>query len=712
MNSTETLEVEKTIATIKRIVFYNQESGYTVAAAENGVGDFTVLCHLPFKLVTDTEVCIEGQWVTHQKYGRQLQASSLTVKEPTTEEGIIEYLSSGIINGIGPSIAERIVKKYGDEALQIIDENPEMLLAINGIGKKTLDKISKSWIEKREGATVVAEITFQFSISVSYASKIYKHYGKNSVSVIKDNPYKLTEIWGIGFKKADEVAKKLNFIDDYPPRVEAGVIYVLNEALTKGHCYLPYTELKEQAIKILSVSEDAIENALNFLQYNKKIAVVPIDTDSEPEPAIYLYHTYQCENYVSNKIANMATRSRVVDIDMQIGFLNQINFTHEQIEAVNTSLTSHIAIITGSAGTGKTTTLKKIIRCIDKTNMTYALCAPTGRAAERISEITGRNASTIHRLLKYKRNGEYERNEINPLPYDYIIVDEASMIDIYLMHNLLKATKETSSLILIGDSEQLPPVGPGSVFKDIIQSNACKVVRLSLIQRQAAESPIIRIASDIIVGKNPYVPNKNNAYIFSIDDPQSIAEKVCEIATIKIRERFGIGFKDVQVLSPMKRGHAGVDNLNLMLQAKVQNSNGPLLKGFMLNDKVMQIKNNYEKDVFNGDIGYVNDINYDENCLTVDFEGHYVDYNINELDEIKLAYCCTVHKYQGSESRCVVIALHSQHYPMLKRNLIYTAVTRAKEMLVIVGQKKAIAIAVKNASENTRYTGICRLLSG
>jgi exodeoxyribonuclease V alpha subunit len=711
-------------ATVNRVIFHNKENGYTVISAKNGKGELTIVCYLPFTPDNNCEIQVEGEWIDNQKYGRQLKAKHLTVKEPTTEEGIIEYLSSGVISGIGPSLSSRIVATFGLKTLETLDKNPEKLLEINGVGQKTLNRISKSWAEKRESANVVANLTASFGLSVAYATKIYKHYGNNAISIIKENPYRIAEdVWGIGFKKADEVAMSIGFKDDHPYRVESGILYILNESMNTGHCYLPSEILKNKAIEMLKVNRGSVEKAIVVLQAKNNVTAASITR--EGDTAYYLSYVYNCEAYISKRIKELAsipacepnsTDGYIKGIQLKKSLLEWERglkqLTDEQLDAAKTAMSQRISVITGSAGTGKTTTLKAIIQVIEANEMTYALCAPTGKAAQRISEVTGKEAKTIHRLLEYQRSGHYNRNETNPLSYDYVIVDEASMVDLFLMHALLKAIKSTTRIVFIGDPNQLPPVGAGNVLKDIINSEVCAVKKLSVIKRQTNGSHVISVANSINDGIFPHIPNSGNVFFFQIENPDDIANKIVDLAINRIPEKFGIKFQDIQVLSPMKKGAIGTENLNKVIQNAVQKGQVVSVKGFMLYDRVMQVKNNYDKGVFNGDIGYIAHIDADENTVLVNYDtGESVEYAAGEADELKLAYCCTVHKFQGSESKCIIIPIHTQHYPMLKRDLLYTAVTRTQELLVVVGTKKAIAIGVKNNNNKERLTGLWSLLS-
>lgn len=684
------------VATVQRTIYHNQENGYTVLSVKEKDKTFTTICNLPFTPDKGQKIRIEGEWITDAKYGQQLKATKIELNDPTTESGIKEYLSSGIIAGIGPATAERIVGMFGSKTLATLDQCPTELLKVKGIGDKTLGKIAESWKEKREGARVITELC-ELGLSVTYATKVYKKYGSTAPGAVKENPYRLAEdIWGIGFKKADEVAKSIGFEKNHPFRIKSGLIYLLKEAQNEGHCYVPMQEIVDKRAAMLEVEKKELLNSLEELGEEKKIV--------NEEGKVYLPAAFQAEKYIEEKLKSILQGSyRGIDLEIEKSVDENI-LTEEQIRATGIATTRKLSVITGSAGTGKTTTLRAIINCLEKNNISFRLCAPTGKAAKRISEVTGREAKTIHRLLEVEQTGKFRRNEENPLDAEVIVMDEASMIDVFLMSNILKAIQSNKTLILIGDQNQLPPVGAGNVFKDIIDSGICPVIRLTKIQRQKQTSEIIEVANNIKNGDMPYISNKRDCYFFTIQSPESIATKITKLVTQSIKEKFGFKEEEIQILSPMKRGPIGTDALNKVLQEKLRE--GECHKGFKLNDKVMQIRNNYKKGVFNGDIGYIRKIDKEENKITVGFEEKEVEYGQDEFNELILAYCCTVHKYQGSEAKCVIIPIHTQHYMMLKRNLIYTAVTRAKRLLVIIGTNKAMKIGLSNNSEQVRYTGL------
>ena len=690
-------------AEIERIVFHNPDNGYTVlsvkTAEEPGL---KVTCTVPFTLTEGQKIEIEGEVDTHSKYGKQFKASSVYIVEPSTAAAVKAYLASGIIKSIGPATAERIVAMFGDKSLEVIDLKPEMLLQVSGIGKKTLEKIAASWIEKREGAKIVAELC-RVGLSFAYATRVYKKYGNNAPQVIQENPYRLAdEVIGIGFKKADEIALKIGFDRNHMFRVESGVIYALKHSLGEGHCFLPGADMAKKAQEILDVPADRIDNALEILLYKEKM----VSTGVNGTKAFYLSSAYNAERYIEKKLTYLLGNK--TETKPCKALIQKFSLADEQGAAVETAMSSGVTIITGPAGSGKTTTLQAIIACLKENNLKYFLCAPTGKAAQRITEVTGEEASTIHRLIGYCPEVGFRRDEANPLECNYLICDEASMIDIFLFADLLRAVPDKGQLILIGDSFQLPPVGAGLAFRDIIKSGICPVAELKTIHRQKGGSSIVDVANDIKNGKFPHITNdkKGETFFFTLKEQGDIALKIVELATKKIPETFGIPFEEIQIIAPMKKGEIGTVILNQLIQKAVQQEDAPSLKGFIKGDKVMQTVNNYEKNVFNGETGRVESIDMEEQIITVNYDIGLIPYEFTELDEIMLAYAVTCHKYQGSQSRAVLLPLHNSQYIMLRKDLLYTAVTRGEELVVIVGSKQALAIAVKNNKEQKRNTSL------
>lgn len=688
-------------ATVERTLFHNRENGYIVLSLVKDGTYFTATGVCGYTLDKGEEVDIEGAWIDDPKHGKQFKTNKLTIREPSTTAGVLAYLSSGIIPHIGPVTAEKIVKKFGERALQILDEDPDRLLEVPGIGKKTLEKINASWNAKRADAKTMTTLC-SMGLSISQASKALKEYGYDAVKTIRDNPYALADdIWGIGFKRADDIALKNGFANDSPFRIQAGITYASKEAQTEGHCHIAVDALLAAAKKLLDVPEASIRLSVSELLEAKKL----IEATVRGRQVLYLPVTYRTERAIEKKLAELTRQAlRGVDFEPE-GAADSAVLTAEQIDASITALTHRLSIITGSAGTGKTTTLKAILYSLGKNGLTYCLCAPTGKAAKRMTEVTGKEAKTIHRLLEVDKFGKFKRNDEEPLDSDFVIVDEATMVDVFLMNHLIKALPLSATLILIGDANQLPPVGAGNVFKDIIHSGICPVRRLTKIQRQKETSNIISIANQIKDGVVPYIDNQRDVFFFKEDRPTALAAKIVELVTEKIPKKFGIKFDDIQAISPMKKGDFGTHALNKLIQEKILKGKTNTIKQFKAGDRVMQLKNNYDKDIYNGDVGRIKAINHEEQKIIVAFDKD-VEYDLPESDELGLAYAVTCHKYQGSEAQCIVMPVHAQQYMMLRRDLLYTAATRAKQILVIVGTYQALAMAVKNNQEQTRNTGL------
>lgn len=696
---------------VKSVIFRNEENGYTVLSFEDKGAVSTAVGNIPFKVGKGQELEVKGQWTTHPKYGSQLKITGIQPVEPVTEDAIKAYLSSGIIPGIGPATAGKIVMEFGEDSLKVLDDDPSLLLKIKGISDKKLRKISAAWKENRGSARVMADLC-ALGISAAYAARIYRLYGDSAAAAVKENPYKLAdEVWGIGFLKADEIAAAMGFEKNHPHRVASGILYVIKEAMKNGHCYLPEPDLRKESLKLLDVEEGFFSEGVSELIESKKLISVPSGFFSGLR-LFYLPAVYHAERYVEKRIGDLARR----DVSGRISVrppasVKGIELTFDQRDAAAVAVSSGMCIITGAAGTGKTTVIMAAIECLERNNLRYKLCAPTGKAAKRISEVAGREAKTIHRLLEVDRSGEFKVNDKNPLDADCVIVDEFSMVDVFLAMSLLKAVPGTCSLILVGDANQLPPVGPGNVFRDIISSEACLVMKLEKIQRQQEGSGIIRVADEIRRGIVPSISNNASPGVFLLkaEDVKDASRIIVDAVMKAVPEKLGIKPEDIQVLSPMKKGDIGTDNINRLLQNALIPGPAAEVRGFRLNDKVMQIRNNYGKDVFNGDIGRVAEMDAEDDSLTVVFDGRAVEYEGVEIDEeLMLSYCCTVHKYQGSEARCVIMPVHTSHYIMLRRDILYTGATRAKDCLIIVGSGKAVAIGTKNNAEQKRNTGLFR----
>ena len=703
---------DRVTAVVERTVYHNKENGFTVLSVKRGDDYFSITGRLHAALDQGQEIEAEGEWVTDRRYGRQLKATKIETKDPTTQAGIIAYLASGIISGIGPSMAERIAASFGAETLSIFDDDPQRLLTIKGIGGKTFERIMASWREKREGAKITSKIC-DMGLSITYAVRIYKKYGKDALDVIRGNPYQLSEdIPGIGFKKADEIASTIGFDKTHPARLRAGVLFALREAQHQGgHCYLPKDELKKHAMGMLGVNGQFIEDTIQTLDAGQSLKVV-MDTDFME--ICYLPYVYNAERYVGGKLREMAAapdRKLAHPLDNKV---DDNILTPEQFAAAEIALKKRLSVLTGAAGTGKTTTLRAIINCLERNGLSFRLCSPTGKASKRMHEVTGHPASTIHRLLGYDPFGNFIHDENNPILADYIIVDEATMTDLVLMNHFLKALQDGASLILIGDVHQLPAVGLGMPFASLIKSGICPVTELKKIQRQKEGSSVVRVANEIKNGIAPKLEEyKEGREVFFFeksekDTPEAIIEKVVEIALKKIPRKFGIAFEEIQILAPMNKGAVGNIKLNATIQKAIHPDGTPSLKGLFLNDRIIQTINNYEKGesgIFNGEIGFIKEVHLDERYIIVDFDGQIIRYEYAELEQLMPAYSLSVHKFQGSEARAVIVVISKKHHlPMMARDLVYTAVTRTRELLIVVGSKEAIALGVNTDKKTHRYT--------
>ncbi len=726
--------MESLKGTVERITYYNDENGYTVlrmkpeqlrfGAARDGT--VTVVGTLP-ELQPGESVSFEGDWVTDSRYGKQFRAESVRQTVPATVEGMRRYLGSGLIKGIGPKTAEKIVDHFGLDTIDMLDRDPDRLLEVPDIGPKRTNMIKGAWAEQQAVKEVMLFLQGH-KMSTGLAIKIYKQYGDDAIAMVQENPYRLArDIWGIGFLTADKIARDMGLPADSPHRMAAGVVYALNEATNDGHVFVPRHELIVQAAELLRLegAADGIEAAIDRLHGagDVQIDYLPSGDQTVEIEAVYLPPLYYAEVGSVKRLRQMldAPDSRLPDLQhVHWGpFLaslmgeSRVRLTDQQTSAVQQALTSKVSILTGGPGTGKTTTLRTVIAGLLTTKHSFLLCSPTGRAAKRLSEATGQPAQTIHRLLGYSPADGFTQNEENPLNTDMVIVDEASMIDLSLFYNLLKAIAPNTHLLLVGDVDQLPSVGAGDVLRDVIRSGVVPVTRLEAIFRQEGGSMIIRNAHRINQGQQPDTRNESDDFFFfGADEPEAAAELVVDIVQNRLPARFDVDpLDDVQVLVPMYRGRAGVDALNQSLQEKL---NPPgrraerRLMGrlFRVGDKVMQTRNNYDKEVYNGDIGRVYSFDFEEQSMMVRIDGRTVPYDFSECDELVHAYAISVHKSQGSEYPVVVMPLLTQHYMMLQRNLLYTAITRARQKVVLVGTRKAIAIAVRNDKIAQRYSGL------
>ncbi len=732
------MELQRLQGVVERLT-YVTEDGYTVLRLKApGHADLvTVVGHLP-DLSPGESLKLEGRWVRHAQYGRQFQAERCEQVLPATVEGLRRYLGSGLIKGVGPVTAARIVKRFGLDTLRVLEEEPQRLREALGVGPKRAQLIARAW-EDQKAIKEVMLFLQSHGVTTGLAVKIYKTYGDEALEIVQRDPYRLArDIWGVGFKTADKVASDLGLPRDAPGRVQAGVVYTLSQLADDGHVYAPEEQLLNEASQLLQIQPELVSQAVEALAAEEEVkretlvyppaqdppAGVGEDQAVREERAVYLTPFYYGEVGVSNRMRGLAetptTRlyrfRQVRDWDLfldQLARRDGIRLSDQQRAAVRTALTHKVTVLTGGPGTGKTTTMRTVIAALERMGSSYALASPTGRAAKRLSEATGRPAKTVHRLLGYKPAEGFGFNDENPLPVDMLVVDEASMLDLLLTNHLLKALDPAAHLLLVGDVDQLPSVGAGDVLRDVIASGGIAVVRLETIFRQAEGSYIIHNSHRINQGQFPIVNKGNDFFLFTQDDPERAAALVVDIVGNRIPDKFGLDpLDDVQVLSPMHRGAVGVANLNHLLQNALNppapNKLERRLGGrtLRIGDKLMQIRNNYDKETYNGDIGRLVAIDLENQTFTVQIDDRPIRYDWTEADEIVHAYAISVHKSQGSEFPAVVVPILTQHYLMLQRNLLYTAVTRAKRLAVLVGQRRAIGIAVRNNRVAQRYSGL------
>ena len=708
---------------VDRVTFHNSESGFCVLRVKaRGQRDpITVIGHAAM-ISAGEFVQASGGWINDRTHGVQFRAAFLKATAPTTIEGIEKYLGSGMIRGIGPVYAKKLVRAFGDAVFEVIAQEPGRLREVTGIGPKRAERIIAGWAEQR----IIREIMLFLhsnGVGTSRAVRIYKTYGADAVQLISENPYRLArDIRGIGFRTADQIAAKLGIEKTALIRVRAGVSFALAEAMDDGHCGLPHEDLLALTRELLEVPAELVETALGLELRDGTV----IGDDVESRPCIFLAALYRAEREIAAKLKALKAGKPPwpsIDAGKAIPWVERrtkLALAESQIEAVRIALASKMLVITGGPGVGKTTLVNSILKILLAKTVTIALCAPTGRAAKRLSESTGIEAKTIHRLLETDpRTGQFRRDENNPLDCDLLVVDETSMVDVPLMRALLRALPDRAALLLVGDVDQLPSVGPGQVLADIIASGAVPVIRLTEVFRQAAESRIIVNAHRINQGLMPDLARAESGdfYFVNAADPEEGVRKVLAVVRERIPKRFGLdSIRDVQVLCPMNRGGLGARSLNIELQKALnppgENRIDRFGWTFCPGDKVMQVENDYDKDVYNGDLGVVSRIATEEGELVADFDGRKITYGFGELDELVLAYATTIHKSQGSEYPAVVIPLTTQHYPMLQRNLVYTGVTRGKRLVVLVGQRKALAIAVKGARKRRRWSKLREWLSG
>ena len=732
---------------VERITYQNSDNGYSVIKCRaKGYQDLvTVVGSMP-DVHVGSVLYLGGSWKIDARYGRQFSMETFEETLPATVYGIEKYLGSGLVKGIGPAFAGRIVRQFGADTLNIIEDDPDRLLDVPGIGRVRVERIKKSWQEQKEIKNIMLFLQ-SHDVSTSHATKIFKTYGNESIQVVQENPYRLAEdIWGIGFKTADTIAEKMGFGKEKYARLRSGILYTLNRLSENGHCYATRNMLLKAGTELLDVEESILSMTLDEMMRAEDVITELIPEKEETaekkddagendapaestDRAIYLPPFYFSEAGTAKRLSAISRGEGRLHINtdglaQRISRRTGMQYDEIQMQAILQAAGSKVLILTGGPGTGKTTTTLGIITAFREAGARILLAAPTGRAAKRLSEATGMEAKTIHRLLEVKPPEGYQKNEENPLEGDVLILDECSMIDILLMYNLLKAVPDTMTLIMVGDTDQLPSVGPGNVLRDIIDSGCFPVVRLTRIFRQAQKSRIIMNAHRINEGRMPDISNGRNSDFFFMDmekqalkkglDPENstvlseeAAQTITELVSENLPKYYKVPSAEIQVLAPMQRGTVGAANLNQMLQEKLNPEGQGLRRGgflFKTNDKVMQIRNNYDKEVFNGDIGTVSSVSMEDRELAVTFDDRTVTYDVSELDELVLAYAATIHKSQGSEYPIVVMPVLMSHFVMLQRNLVYTGITRAKKILVLVGTKKALGYAVRNVTVTDRNT--------
>lgn len=740
--------MQKIRCVVERITYQNPENGYSVLKCR--VKDYSDLVPVVGNMIdanVGSVLIVEGSWKVDARYGRQFAAENWEETLPATVYGMEKYLGSGLIKGVGPKYAKKIVQRFGTDTFDVIENNVEFLIEIEGIGRKRIRMIAESWERQKEVKNIMVFLQ-DHQVSTSYAAKIYKQYGNGSIAVMKENPYQLADdIWGIGFKTADQIAVKLGFGKESYVRLRSGLMYTLSELSNEGHVFAEKQQLIEKASELLEASPETVVMTMDEMLKQEELIleknIVRIDENGNQILPIYLPPFYFAEVGVAGKLKRLASSpagdrlyTRLMEarkstgneaLSVDVGAVQAktgMEYDEIQADAIRRAATAKVMVLTGGPGTGKTTTTHGIISAYKAYGLRILLAAPTGRAAKRMTEATGLEAKTIHRLLECKPPEGYQKNEENPLEGDVLIVDECSMIDIILMNSLLKAIPPTMRLIMVGDIDQLPSVGAGNVLRDMIDSDAFPVVRLTRIFRQAQTSRIVMNAHRINEGKMPDISNGKESDFFFVEneDAEAAVPQIVQLVKEKLPKYYQVEASQIQVLTPMQRGVVGATNLNLSLQEALNPPEHTIfMKGrgravmpkeclrrsgyaFRADDKVMQIKNNYDKEVFNGDIGMIESVNETDRTLTVRFEGRSIEYDVTELDELVHAYATTIHKAQGSEYPIVVMPVMMNHYIMLQRNLIYTGITRAKKVLVIVGTKKALAYAVRNVTVTKRNT--------
>ncbi|GAA3991536.1 ATP-dependent RecD-like DNA helicase [Thermobifida alba] len=715
---------------LERITYVNEETGYTVARIDTGRGaDLVTVVGALLGAHPGESLRMEGRWTSHPQYGRQFQVENYTTVLPATVQGIRRYLGSGLVKGVGPRLAEHIVNHFGDKALDVIEHTPERLMEVPRLGPKRTKIITEAWEEQKAIKEVMVFLQ-TVRVSTSLAVRIYKKYGDDSIRVVREEPYSLAaDVWGIGFKTADAIAQAVGIPHDSPQRVKAGIQFTLSESTGDGHCYLPEETLINEAVKILQVDSALVIDCLAELVAEEGVVREKLpDRDGETVMGVYLVPFHRAETSLAAQLRTLlnAEQDRLaafadVDWERALSWLHSRTGTElapEQEKAVKLALTSKVAVLTGGPGCGKSFTVASIIALAAAKRARIVLAAPTGRAAKRLTELTGHEASTVHRLLELKPGGDASYDRDNPLDCDLLVVDEASMLDLLLANKLAKAVPPGAHLLLVGDVDQLPSVGAGQVLRDLLaEDSPVPSVRLTQVFRQAAQSGVVTNAHRVNTGRPIHLDGMSDFFLFPCEDAEAAAELTVDVVARRIPRRFGLDpRRDVQVLAPMHRGPAGAGNLNTLLQEALTPARPGTAERrvggrvFRVGDKVVQIRNNYDKGangVFNGTLGNVTAIDPVEQTLTVvTDENEEVDYDFAELDELTHAYALTVHRSQGSEYPCVVVPVTTSAWMMLQRNLLYTAITRAKKLVVLVGSRRAIAQAVRNTASGRRHTAL------
>jgi exodeoxyribonuclease V alpha subunit len=704
---------------IHDITFHNEDNGFTIMQMDIANGTRITCVGTLLSINKGENLLCQGEWTVHKKYGRQFEIKSYEIVRPTTPEGIEAFLGSGIIPHIGPSRAKAIVKAFGENALDILDNDPDRLKQVPGIGKKFSEKIKETWGAHRHLRTLMMFLQ-EYGVTLNLGIKIYKAYGPDAQKKICENPYSLVEnVWGVGFIKADQIAQRMGFAHDSYKRIRAGLIHIMQDECSKGHVYQNCDDLKKKAVEILTVPEDRVIFSIDHA-IEAKLFIRAGD-------CIYLPQYYDAELFVASDLKQrLCQKVKVVSPDKIELYIKAYKVKHNweadprQLDAFTMAVSNPLFILTGGPGTGKTTTLQLIVGFFQSINKKVLLAAPTGRAAQRMGTVSGCEAQTIHRLLEYKPSDRgllFGKNESNRLECDVVIIDEVSMIDLLLMKSMLQAVNHGTCIILVGDSNQLPSVGAGNVLADCIISRIVPHVNLTTVFRQAAASKIVTSAHAIIRGQMPVFTNSQGDDCFMLlrEEPQECLDTIINLVSERLPARYGFNpIDDIQVLAPMHNGLLGTENLNTLLQQQLNENPHKLVRGnktYFLGDKVMQIRNNYDFGVFNGDIGKVVDVTHDES-LVVEFDKKRILYEMKDLDELQPAYCISIHKSQGCEFKAVIIPVSTQHFIMLQRNLVYTAVTRAKKICILVGTAKALSIAIKNNSALKRNSRLADLLAG